>query len=181
MSLLPLIIFPNPLLKETSKEVEAVDKNIQKLMDDMVETMYKEKGVGLAAVQVGQLKRILVMDVDYELGRCDESECSEKHITGKNPIFMVNPKIIESSKEVSSFFEGCLSFPEIRAEIKRPQEVEVEYLDYDGKSQRLKADDLLATCIQHELDHLNGITFVDYLSKLKRDLLLKKLRKILNS
>lgn len=181
MAVLPLTISPNPLLKEVSKEVEKVDSDLQKFMDDMVDTMYEEKGVGLAAVQVGVLKRILVMDVDYEIGKCGENSCSDVHIKNKNPIFMVNPKIVKSSKTKSTFNEGCLSFPEIRAQIKRPKEVEIEYLDYHGKKQLLKADSLLATCVQHEIDHLDGITFVDYLSKIKRDMLLKKMQKLLKS
>jgi len=180
MTILPLTISPDPLLKEVSKEVEKITPEIQKLMDDMIQTMYEERGVGLAAVQIGHLKRILVMDVSYELGKCDEGGCSEDHITNKNPIFVVNPKITWQSKEKSTFFEGCLSFPEIRAEIKRPKEVEVEYLDYHGKKQKMKASGLLSTCVQHEIDHLNGITFVDYLSKIKRDMLLKKMQKLLN-
>ncbi len=178
MTILPLTISPNPILKQVSKEVEKIDADIQNLMNDMLETMYQNKGVGLAGVQVGVLKRILVIDVDYELGKCDEGECSEDHVTNKNPIFMVNPKITKSSKELTTFFEGCLSFPEIRAQIKRPKKVEVEYLDFNGKKQTIKADELLATCVQHEIDHLNGITFVDYLSKIKREMLLKKMHKL---
>jgi len=186
MSILPLIISPDPLLKQVAKEVEKVDAELQKLMDDMLQTMYHEKGIGLAAVQVGVLKRILVMDVNYESGRyenqgCGDSHCEEVHVEDSSPIYMVNPKIIKSSAELSTFSEGCLSFPEIRAEIKRPEKVEVEYLDYHGKKQILKADGILATCVQHEIDHLNGITFVDYLSKTKREMLLKKMGKLLRS
>lgn len=181
MAALALIISPDPLLKKVSAEVEKVDAEIQKLMDDMLLTMYLEKGVGLSAVQVGVLKRVVVMDVEYDLGRCDEGHCGEVHITNKNPIFMVNPKVIRSSKETSSFFEGCLSFPEIRADIKRPKEVEIEYLDYFGEKKTIKTTGLMATCVQHEIDHLDGITFVDYLSKIKRDMLLKKMRKLLGT
>ena len=181
MAILPLVISPNPLLKEVSIEVNQIDKSVQKFMDDMVETMYQEKGVGLSAVQVGSLVRIVVMDVSYELGRCDEGHCGDSHATNKNPIYMVNPKIIWSSKNLSSCHEGCLSFPEIRAEIKRPATIEVEFLDYYGHKQTLKAEGLLATCVQHEIDHLNGITFVDYLSKMKREMLLKKMNKMLKS
>ena len=186
MSALPLIISPDPRLKEVAIEVTKVDAQLQKLMDDMIVTMYNEKGIGLAAVQVGVLKRVLVMDVNYDSSRyknqgCGDSNCGEIHIKDADPIFMVNPKIIKSSKELSTFFEGCLSFPEIRAEIKRPKTVEVEYLDYNGEKQIIKADGLLATCVQHEIDHLNGITFVDYLSKTKREMLLKKMQKLFRS
>ncbi len=181
MSTLPLIIAPNSILKTISKEVEKIDSDLQKLMLDMVDTMYEERGVGLAAIQVGVPKRVLVMDVDYKLGECGTHSCSDAHIKGKKPIFMVNPKIINSSKTKSTFFEGCLSFPEIRAEIKRSEEVKVEYLDYNGKKQTMKADGLLSICAQHEIDHLNGITFVDYLSKIKREMLMKKMQKLLKS
>ena len=139
MATLPLIISPNPLLKEVSIEVSKIDEEVQKFMNDMVETMYYEGGVGLSAVQVGSLKRILVMDVDYKVGRCDEGHCGDVHITNKNPIYMVNPKITFASKEVSTCYEGCLSFPEIRADIKRPKAVDVEYLDYNGEKQKIKA------------------------------------------
>ena len=181
MSILPLTISPNPLLKQVSKEVEKIDETTRKFMDDMVETMYHERGVGLSAVQVGKLLRILVMDVNYEIGKCGEGHCGEDHISNKNPLYLVNPKITWASKELSTFYEGCLSFPSIRAKIKRPKEVEVEYLDYQGQKQKIKAEGLLATCVQHEIDHLNGITFVDYLSKIKRDMLLKKMAKMLKN
>lgn len=185
MTILPLTISPDPILKAVAQDVDKVDANLQKLMDDMLQTMYHEKGIGLAANQVGVLKRIIVMDVNYESGRYDVQECGahchEDHLENKDPIFMVNPKIIKASKEISTFYEGCLSFPEIRAEIKRPKEVEIEYLDYHGQKQILKAHGILATCVQHEIDHLNGITFVDYLSKTKREMLAKKLQKLLRS
>lgn len=181
MSILPLIISPNPLLKKVSTEVEKVDDDIKKLLKDMVETMYFERGVGLSAVQVGVLKRVVVMDVNYKIDDCGDGHCHDSHITNTNPIMLVNPKIISASKELSTCFEGCLSFPEIRADVKRPKEVEVEYLDENGQKQILKAKGLMATCIQHEIDHLNGITFVDYLSKMKRDMLLKKMNKLLKN
>jgi peptide deformylase len=179
MTILPIITFPNPILKEISLEVSSVDDNLRKLMDDMIDTMYSQAGVGLAAVQVGVLKRVLVMDVSYKIEDCDgHHNHSHNHLSGENPMFLVNPKIVKFSSETKVYYEGCLSFPEIRADIIRPKEVEVEYLDYNGDKKTLKADGLLATCIQHEIDHLNGITFVDYLSKLKRDMLLKKLKKL---
>lgn len=178
MSILPLVIAPNPLLHKASEPVEKVDAALQKFMDDMVETMYAENGIGLAAVQVGVLKRVLVMDIDYKIEGCDDGGCHHSHeITGKNPRYLVNPKIIKASKEMSHYFEGCLSFPDARADIVRPKEVEIEYLDYHGNKQILKADGILATCVQHEIDHLNGITFIDYLSKLKQEMILKKILK----
>ncbi len=140
----------------------------------MLETMYHEDGIGLAAVQVGVLKRILVMDVNQD-SKYDNEE-NNNNISG-NPFYVVNPQIIKSSKETSVLYEGCLSFPEIRADVTRPKKVTVKYLDYYGKEQILEADGLLATCVQHEIDHLNGITFVDYLSRIKKAMLLKKLIK----
>jgi peptide deformylase len=183
MALLPLKIFPDPVLKKIAKEVEKVDSALQKLMDDMAQTMYDQKGLGLAANQVGVLKRVLVMDTTYDSPRyCSDHGCNEDHQSpeDKNTIFMVNPKIIKSSKETSKYPEGCLSFPELRAIVKRPKSVTVEYLDYHGKKQTINAEDLQATCVQHEIDHLDGITFVDHLSKIKREMLLKKLNKNLN-
>ena len=179
MPILPIIIAPNPLLKKKSLPVIKVDDDLQRLMDNMLATMYSQKGVGLAAVQVGVLKRVIVMDVEYSIDECDGSHHHHKHnhISGQNPMFLVNPEIIRSSKEDSVFFEGCLSFPEIRADISRPKMVTVKYLDYNGKEQILEAKNLLATCVQHEIDHLNGITFINYLSKLKQEIILKKLKK----
>jgi peptide deformylase len=169
MAVLKIVNFPNPTLKKTSEFVKIVDDKIRKIMDNMIETMYNNNGVGLAAVQVGILKRILVMDVKYskENGIITEGE----------KIFMVNPEIVEKSKEQSTYNEGCLSFPTIQAEIKRPKKVKIKFLDYFGNVKFLDCDELLSTCVQHEIDHLNGITFVDYLSKLKREILLKKYHK----
>jgi len=184
MTILPIITFPNPLLKQTSKPVEKVDDELRKLMDSMLKTMYADKGVGLAAVQVGVLKRVLVMDVEYNI---EEEECDGHHhhehhhhqhkIHNTKPMFLVNPEIVQCSKEQSIYYEGCLSFPEMRADVSRPERVKVKYLDYHGKEQILEAESLLATCVQHEIDHLNGITFVDHLSKLKREMIIKKLKK----
>jgi peptide deformylase len=180
MTILPVITFPAPILKERSLEVSKVDDDLRNLMDNMLETMYSQSGVGLAAVQVGVLKRVLVMDVSYMVEDCDGNhhDHNNNHLSGQKPMFLVNPKIIKSSSESSVYYEGCLSFPELRADIIRPKEVEIEYLDYNGDKKNLKASGLLSTCVQHEIDHLNGITFVDYLSKLKRDMLLKKLKKL---
>lgn len=180
MKILPLVIAPNPLLKQVSLPVDKVDKNLQEFMDNMVQTMYYEGGIGLASVQVGVLKRVLVMDVDYQYDNSHHhhhGSCDHNHYINTNPQYFVNPEIIESSKEISSFKEGCLSFPGARAEVCRPEEVTVKFLDYHGNSQIKTFDGIMATCIQHEIDHLNGITFVDRISPLKREIILKKIKK----
>ena len=164
MSKKTIIIEPDPILRKKSQKLENVDNELRALMDDMLETMYAAPGIGLAAVQIGILKQIIVIDV---------SKKNEK----KNPIFLVNPKITFKSKKTSIFEEGCLSLPGHFAEIERPAECYVDYINYDGKKKNLKAEGILATCIQHEIDHLNGILFIDYLSKLKKDMILKKLIK----
>jgi peptide deformylase len=151
MSVKKIFTIPDPILKKKSLPIKNVDSSVKKLMDDMLETMYAAPGIGLAAVQVGVLKRVVVIDL---------SKKEEK----TPPLFFVNE-------------EGCLSIPNQFAEIKRPKRCHVKYLDYNGKKKDLKADGLLATCIQHEIDHLNGILFIDYLSKLKKDLILKKVIK----
>ena len=182
MKILSLVIAPNPLLKQISKPVEKIDDALRQLMNDMVNTMYSEHGVGLAAVQVGVLKRVLVIDVDYETEdhdhHYDHHGCGGVHVTNTNPRFFINPEIIESSKECSSYNEGCLSFPDARSEVVRPQIVKVKYLDKNSKEHVEEMSGLLATCIQHEIDHLNGITFVDHISKLKREMILNKMKKL---
>ena len=165
MTIKTILIEPNKLLRQVSKPVNQVGKDEQKLMDDMLETMYHANGIGLAAIQIGVPKRIIVMDI---------SQDKEK----KNPKYFVNPIIKNKDSEKATYEEGCLSVPEQFAEIDRPSKCEVEYLDYNGKKQLLKADGLLATCIQHEMDHLEGILFIDYLSKLKRSMIVKKLSKL---
>lgn len=185
MNILPLVIAPDKRLKQVSKPVDKVDDVLRKFMDDMVTTMYSENGLGLAAVQVGVLKRVLVMDVDYKVDdhahhHHDHHGCGGIHVSNTNPRYFVNPEIIEKSEESNSYNEGCLSFPGARAEVVRPESVRVKFLDYDGKPQIVNLDGLMATCIQHEIDHLNGVTFVDHISKLKRDLILKKMQKIKN-
>jgi peptide deformylase len=180
MTILPLIISPDPLLNKLSEPVAKVDTAIQKLMDDMLVTMYNEGGIGISAVQVGVLKRILVMDVEYVAEKCEDEGCGHHHKTAQSnpkPIFMVNPVITKSSKELSNYFEGCLSFPDFRTDIERPKQVTIEFLDYFGHPQNLEVDGILATCVQHEIDHLNGITLVDHLSKLKREVVLRKMKK----
>jgi peptide deformylase len=159
-----IIIEPDTILRKKSETLEKVDNELRGLMDDMLETMYAAPGIGLAAVQVGVLKRLIVIDISRE---------NEK----KNPLFLVNPKIISKSNNTSIYEEGCLSLPGYFAEIERPAECEVEYIDYDGKKKKIKTNGLLATCIQHEVDHLNGKLFIDYLSKLKKDMIIKKLVK----
>ena len=164
MSVKKILTEPNKLLRQVSKLVKKVGDEERKLMDDMLETMYAAPGIGLAAVQIGVPKRIIVMDISR-----DEDK--------KEPRYFVNPVIKNKNSEKTIYEEGCLSVPDQFAEIERPKTCEVEYLDYDGKKQLLKADGLLATCIQHEMDHLEGILFIDYLSKLKRSMILKKLSK----
>ncbi len=159
-----IIIEPDPILRIKSENLDKVDNTLRKLMDDMLETMYAAPGIGLAAVQIGILKRLIVIDV---------SKKEEK----KNPLFLVNPKIKYKSEKTSIYEEGCLSLPGHFAEIERPAECHVDYLDYNGKEKSIKADGLLATCVQHEVDHLDGVLFIDYLSKLKKDMIIKKLIK----
>ena len=144
--------------------LKKIDKNIKNLMDDMLETMYEAPGIGLAAIQIGIPKRIVVMDL---------SKDPEK----KNPMYFVNPEITWKSDLKSTYEEGCLSIPNQFAKIDRPEKCNVKFLDYDGKQKELKAEGLLSTCIQHEIDHLNGILFIDYLSKLKKDIIIKKVSK----
>jgi len=159
-----IITIPDPLLKSISKPVDKISNDIKILVKDMFETMYNAPGIGLAAVQVGILKRLIVIDISKE----DKK---------KEPIFLINPKIVFKSSNTSTHEEGCLSLPGHFAEIERPAECHIEYIDYDGKKNNIKAKGLLATCIQHEIDHLNGILFIDYLSKLKKDMIIKKLVK----
>ena len=165
MSVKTILTEPNKLLRQISKSIDKVGDEERALMNDMLDTMYDAPGIGLAAIQIGVPKRIIVMDI----GR-DENK--------KEPRYFVNPVIKNKSEKKVKYEEGCLSVPDQFAEIERPNTCEVEYLDYDGKKQLLKADGLLATCIQHEMDHLEGILFIDYLSKLKKSMIIKKLSKI---
>ena len=165
MSVKTILTEPNKLLRQVSKIVDKVGNEERSLMDAMLDTMYNAPGIGLAAIQVGVPKRIIVMDISR-----DEDK--------KEPRYFVNPVIKNRNKEKAKYEEGCLSVPDQFAEIERPNTCEVEYLDYHGKKQLLKADGLLATCIQHEMDHLEGILFIDYLSKLKKSMIIKKLSKI---
>tara|TARA_B100000989_G_scaffold280159_1_gene243380 strand:- start:315 stop:836 length:522 start_codon:yes stop_codon:yes gene_type:complete len=163
MAIRKIITEPNKLLRKISLPVENVGKKEQQLMDDMLDTMYAANGIGLAAIQIGVPKNVVVIDLNKD--------------KKKIPMFFVNPKITSKSKSLTKYEEGCLSIPNLFAEIERPSECEIQYLDYFGKEKTLKANGLLATCIQHEVDHLKGILFIDYLSKLKKDIILKKLSK----
>ena len=165
MAVRTILTEPNKLLRQISKPVEKVGKEEQQLMDDMLETMYSANGIGLAAIQIGIPKRIIVMDISK-----DENK--------KEPRFFVNPIIKNKDRKKSTYEEGCLSVPNQFAEIDRPKNCDVEYLDYNGEKKLLQAEGLLATCIQHEMDHLEGILFIDYLSKLKKYMIIKKLSKI---
>ena len=160
-----IIIAPDPVLRKVATKVEAVDDRIRSLMDDMLETMYDAPGIGLAAPQIGVLDRVVVIDVSAK----DEE---------RNPLRLVNPEVTWTSDETFTYEEGCLSLPEHYAEVTRPAEAKIRYLDEAGAPQDLHAEGLLATCIQHEIDHLNGILFVDYLSALKRNMILRKLTKM---
>ena len=175
MALREILTEPNELLRKKSLTVEKVDKDLQKLMDDMLETMYAAPGIGLAAIQVGVPKRVIVLDI----GLRDESEDTnnEKQIVKKNPMYFVNPEIITKSINNSTYEEGCLSVPGQFAEIERPDKCHIKYLNYYGEPKELVAEGMLATCIQHEMDHLEGILFIDYLSKLKKSMIVKKLTK----
>ena len=164
MTVRPILTEPNKILRQVSQPVDNVGDEERKLMKDMLETMYDANGIGLAAIQIGVPKRIIVMDL---------SKDGEK----KEPRYFVNPIIKNKDKKKNTYEEGCLSVPNQFAEIDRPSRCEVEYLDFNGDKKILKADGLLATCIQHEMDHLEGILFIDYLSKLKKSMIIKKLSK----
>ena len=163
MTIKNIITEPNKILRQISSPVQKVGKNEIKIMDDMLETMYAANGIGLAAIQIGIPKRIIVIDLKIE--------------NKKNPLYFVNPIIKNKDNLKSTYEEGCLSVPNQFAQIDRPKKCDVDYLDYDGEKKILKAEGLLATCIQHEMDHLEGILFIDYLSKLKKMMIVKKLSK----
>ncbi|MEQ8284500.1 peptide deformylase [Thalassospira sp.] len=165
MALREILIVPDPRLKKECEPVTDVNDEIRQLLDDMLETMYAAPGIGLAAPQIGVMKRVVVMDVS------DEEEKSK-------PLKMINPEIIWESEEMAVYQEGCLSIPDQYADVERPAEVGMRYLDENGKEHEIEADGLLATCIQHEIDHLDGVLFTDYLSALKRNMILKKVQKL---
>ncbi|MCB1509517.1 MAG: peptide deformylase [Hyphomicrobiaceae bacterium] len=166
MSILPIVKLPDPILRKVSAPVETVDDDLRRLLDDMLETMYDAPGVGLAGIQVGVDKRILVLDT------------AAREEDGPKPICMVNPEILSLSDTRRVYEEGCLSIPDVQVEIERPAAVHVRYVDRDGKQQELKADGLLATAIQHEIDHLDGKLIIDFLSALKRQIVIRKFRKL---
>ena len=168
MTIKPLIILPDPLLREVSKPVERVDAEILKLADDMLETMYEAPGIGLAAIQIGVARRLLVLDV------AREGE-------DKQPLVVINPEIIAASETRSVYEEGCLSIPDYYAEVERPADVTVRFINRAGQEETLEATGLLSTCMQHEIDHLNGVLFIDHISRLKRDMVIRKFTKVAKS
>jgi peptide deformylase len=165
MTIKPLIILPDPLLRQVSEPFERVDSDVKRLADDMLETMYDAPGIGLAAIQIGVSRRMLVLDV-------------AKEGEDKSPIVFINPEILSTSDERSTYEEGCLSIPDYYAEVERPAALTVRYLDIEGTQKTLEADGLLATCLQHEIDHLNGVLFIDHISRLKREMVIKKFTKL---
>jgi peptide deformylase len=165
MSILPIITLPDPILRKISDPVERVDEQVVRLMDDMLESMYSANGIGLAAIQVGVPQRVLVIDASAEG-------------TERQPLAMANPEIVALGPTTRVYEEGCLSIPDVRIDIERPQTVSVRYIDRNGKQQELAADGLLATAIQHELDHLDGQLIIDFLSRLKRDMVIRKFKKL---
>ena len=172
MSLRTILTLPDAVLRQISAPVTSVDSDIRTLMADMLETMYDAPGIGLAAIQVAVAKRVIVVDVaKREAGEGENGEAAPEK---KNPIFLVNPEIIRVSDEKSVYEEGCLSIPDFYAEVERPARVKVGYLDRMGERQEIEAEGLLATCLQHEIDHLNGILFIDHISRLKRERVVKK-------
>lgn len=174
MAILPIIEAPDPRLRQISEPVARVDDDLRRLMDDMLETMYDAPGIGLAAIQVGVAKRVLVIDLQEPAEGTEDKP--ENRV--RRPLYFVNPEILWESEELTTYNEGCLSVPEQYADVDRPARIRAKWLDYDGKAHEEELDGLLSTCLQHEMDHLEGILFVDHLSKLKRDILLKKLAKL---
>ena len=165
MAVLPIITLPDPLLRKTSAPIERVDEALQRLIDDMLDTMYDAPGVGLAAVQVGVPRRLIVLDVGGE----NEDE--------KRPVVMINPEVVRLGPEMRMHEEGCLSIPDVRIDIERPSAATVRFIDRNGHPQEIEADGLLATAVQHEIDHLNGKLIIDRLSRLKRDIIVRRFKK----
>ena len=164
MALRDILIIPDKRLRMKSEPVKAIDKDVRALIEDMFETMYAAPGIGLAAIQIGVPKRVVTMD----LAKKDDPA---------EPLVFINPEIVWSSDEKATYEEGCLSIPEYYEEVERPKSVRVKFLDREGKPQEMEADGLLSTCLQHEIDHINGVLFIDHISKLKRDMVLKKFKK----
>ncbi|MCK0207285.1 peptide deformylase [Starkeya koreensis] len=175
MSIRPLVILPDSRLRLISDPVVRVDARVRAIVEDMFETMYDAPGIGLAAIQVGIPERIITVDVGPREAEGKEGdEASEE----KRPIALINPEIVAASDDISVYSEGCLSIPEYYADVERPASVRVRYMDLNGETQEIDADGLLATCVQHEIDHLNGVLFIDHISKLKRDRVVKKFTKL---
>ncbi|WP_234189094.1 peptide deformylase [Shinella sp. NM-101] len=164
MTIKPLIILPDPILRQVSRPIETVDGEVKRLADDMLETMYDAPGIGLAAIQIGVARRMLVLDVS-------------KDGEDKTPLVFINPEIVTASDARSVYEEGCLSIPDYYAEVERPASITVRHLDREGMEQVTEAEGLLATCLQHEIDHLNGVLFIDHISKLKREMVIRKFTK----
>lgn len=180
MAIRPILVAPDPRLKQVSQPVAEVTDELRALMDDMLDTMYDAPGIGLAAIQIGVPRRILVIDIARPLdenGEPVEKPTEAQIIAARRPMYFVNPEITWASEELVTCEEGCLSVPDLYEEVDRPARVKVKFLDYDGKSQEIDCDGMLAVCIQHEMDHLEGILFIDHLSSLKRNMMLKKLAK----
>jgi len=176
MAIKPLIILPDPILRKISQPVERIDAAMVSLAHDMLETMYHAPGIGLAAIQIGLPLRLLVMDVTSH--KKEEGEAGEEIETvEKNPLILFNPEILCSSDERNIYQEGCLSIPDYYADVERPKQVRVRYIDEQGKSREMEADGLLATCVQHEIDHLDGRLFIDHLSRVKREMVIRKFKK----
>lgn len=165
MTIRPLILLPDPLLRQVSKPIERIDDDLKRFSQDMLETMYDAPGIGLAAIQVGEPIRMLVIDI-------------AKEDAPREPHIFINPQILGSGDDVNIHEEGCLSIPDYYAEVERPAEITVRYQGIDGKTHEMKADGLMATCLQHEIDHLDGVLFIDHISRLKRDMVVRKFRKL---
>jgi len=165
MTIRPLITLPDPVLRQLSRPVERVDDELRKLSDDMLATMYDAPGIGLAAIQIGIPLRMLVIDL------AKEGETPEPHV-------FVNPEIVAKGDDINTHEEGCLSIPDYYAEVERPAAITVSYVDIEGEKREMAADGLMATCLQHEIDHLNGVLFIDHISKLKRDMVVRKFKKL---
>ena len=164
MAVLPILTLPDPVLRKKAKPIERVDAELRRLMDDMLATMYDAPGIGLAAPQVGVLRRLIVMD-------------PAKDEAPKSPLVMVNPEMLERSEEMRTHEEGCLSIPDFTAEIERPARTRVSYIDREGKKREAELEGIWSTLVQHEIDHLNGVLFIDYLSRLKREMVVRKFTK----
>ena len=184
MTIRTIIEIPDPILKQISTPVETFDDDLKTLVADMFETMYDAPGIGLAAIQVGVPLRVLVIDLQPEDEDAEPEVCTghggHEHShqpLRKEPRVFINPEVFDASEELSTYSEGCLSVPEIYADVERPARIKADYLDRAGKKQTLEADGLLATCLQHEIDHLNGVLFIDHLSRLKKSMAVRKLTK----